>query len=124
MEKELLSYISSGSSGNAKWYYNAVDGNLAILAKLHLPFVLEISLLGIYPIDALEKLSKHVCTRSFISALVITKNQKKLEVTKISTIRFWLNKIWCTHSMNSLQLKGTRMISIYHYGAISRITIK
>lgn len=76
MEKEIFSYTATESSGNAKWYYNAVDGNLAILAKLHLPFVLEISLLGIYPIDTLEKLSKHVSPRLFISALVITKNQK------------------------------------------------
>lgn len=47
--KQLPSFIANA---NAKWY-NPVDGNLAILAKLHLPFVLGIALLEIYPIDTL-----------------------------------------------------------------------
>ena len=48
-----------------------MDGNLTVLAKLHLPFVLEIALLEIYPTDTLEKLSQHVWTRLFIAALVL-----------------------------------------------------
>lgn len=57
-----------------------MDWNLAILAKLLLSFVLEISLLEIYPIDTQERLSKDVYTRLFIEALLLQKKGNKQEI--------------------------------------------
>lgn len=100
-----------------------MDGNLAILEKLHLPFVLESSCLRIYPMYILGKIPKYVCTRLFIAVLVITKTKtEKLEPTKMFTSKILLELNVVYHSMNSLPLlKGMGMISTYYYGAISWI---
>lgn len=88
VRKQLFSHIASG---NEKWY-NPVEGNVAILAKLCLPSVLGIWLLRICTTDTLEKLSEHVYTRLFIVALAIVLKKEANRKLMIRMVEYFNNQ--------------------------------